>query len=147
MSQKDMKKKVFLENYKDIETSELKYDAFVAEKIKIDEKNALAEKTEDVKEAETKNQNLWKFTRSILLFYIEPEKVVKLYNKIFETNKETLSDEEIDNLATKISFEDALSEVSEEKLAEFAKENNIPVKSSKEKQIKLILHEFLEGQL
>lgn len=147
MSQKDMKKKVFLENYKDIKTSELKYDAFVAEKIEIDEKNALAEKTEDVKEAETKNQNLWKFTRSILLFYIEQEKVVELYNKTFEADKENLSDEEIDNLAAKISFEDALSEVSEEKLAEFAKESNIPVKSSKEKQIKLILHEFLEGQL
>lgn len=147
MSQKDMKKKVFLENYKNIETSELKYDASVAEKIKMDEKNTLTEKTEDVKESETKNQNLWKFTRNILLFYIEPEKVVELYNKIFEENKENLSDEEIDNLAVKISFEDALNELPEEKLTEFAKENNIPIKSSKEKQIKLILHEFLEGQL
>ncbi|UKI56264.1 MAG: hypothetical protein L6V90_03640 [Treponema succinifaciens] len=126
-----------------LKTSDLKYDASIAEKIKIDEKNALTEKTEDVKESETKNQNFWKFTRSILLFYIEPEKVVELYNKTFEADKENLSDEEIDNLAAKISFEDVLSEVSEEKLAEFAKENNIPVKSSKEKQIKLILHEFL----
>ena len=43
-----------------------------------------------------------------------------------------------------IVLEDVLNELSEEKLTEFSKDNNIPVKSNKEKQIKLIVHEFLE---
>ena len=145
MSQKDMKKKVFLENYKELETSEPKYDSYIVEKIKTDTENVLVKKTDNAEKSETTETNLWKFTRSILLFYIEPERLVELYNKTFESNKENLSDEETDNLAVKISFEDALNELSEEKVTEFAKENNIPVKSSKEKQIKLILHEFLEG--
>ena len=70
--------------------------------------------------------------------------VLDLYNKNFGTSNENISDNQIEELSKIVSFEDVLNELSEDKLTEFSKDNNVPVKSNKEKQIKLIVHEFLE---
>lgn len=142
MSQKDMKKKDFLENYKNLETSEPKYDNSLTEKISFE--RTLDDSIENNNDLNTNQTNLWNFTRSVLLFYMDKNTTIDLYNKVFETSNENISDNEIEELSKKVSFEDVLNELSEEKLTEFSKDNNIPVKSNKEKQIKLIMHEFLE---
>ena len=146
MSQKDMKKKYFLENYKNVEIPTPEYD------------NSLTEKTSKMQQTETNtvpenqtadnNQNsdaaheLWKFTRSAIMFYLLPEEVVRLYNKTFNDTKEILSDEEIDNLALTLQLQEALKELSDEKLGEFARDNDIRLCESREKQEKLIVHEL-----
>lgn len=151
MSQKDMKKKDFLENYRNIETSAPEYDNSLTEKVveeNIVSSDSKASENESQEESNTNNQsaqtemNLWKFSRSVLMFYVENEKVTSLYNKTFGETKENITDDEIENLAKTITFEESLNELSAEKLTEFAKDNNIPVKSDSAKQIKLILHEF-----
>lgn len=151
MSQKDMKKKDFLENYRNIETSAPEYDNSLTEKVveeNIVSSDSKASENESQEESNTNNQaaqtemNLWKFSRSVLMFYVENEKVTSLYDKTFGETKENITDDEIENLAKTITFEEALNELSAEKLTEFAKDNNIPVKSDSAKQIKLILHEF-----
>ena len=53
-----------------------------------------------------------------------------------------LSDEEIDHLSMTIQLKDALKELSEEKLSEFAKDNDIRLCDNREKQEKLILNEL-----
>lgn len=142
MSQKDMKKKDFLENYKNLETTEPRYDNTLTEKVSFESD---AEDVNDNKKDLNKNKtNLWKFTRSVLHFYMDKNTVLDLYNKNFGTSNENISDNEIEELSKKVSFEDVLNELSEDKLTEFSKDNNVPIKSNKEKQIKLIVHEFLE---
>ena len=134
MSQKDMKKKDFLENYKNLETSEPKYD------------NSLKEKpVTSASDVSTTNGNvseLWKYTRSAIMFYMQSEELVNLYNKVFNDNKDILSDEEIDHLSMTIQLKDVLKELSEEKLSEFAKDNDIRLCDNREKQEKLILNEL-----
>lgn len=148
MSQKDMKKKDFLENYKNIETSEPEYD------------NSLAEKTSEIQQAETSNipenvisddnqnseteKGLWKFTRSAIMFYLPSEKRVQLYNRTFSDEKEILSDDEIDKLAMTLQLQNALKELSDEKLGEFARDNDIRLCESRKKQEKIIVHELSE---
>ena len=146
-----MKKKDFLENYRNIETETPKYDNTLTEKIILEENNQQEKNLSDEKTpvgAEEKtddiNQNLWKYTRSLLMFYMENEAVIDLYNKTFNETKDSVSEQEIENLALTVRFVDALELLTEEKLAEFAKDNEIPVKSDKEKQVKLILHEISE---
>ena len=134
MSQKDMKKKDFLENYKNLETSEPKYDNSLKEKI-----------VPSASDESTINENvseLWKYTRSAIMFYMQSEELVNLYNKVFNDNKDILSDEEIDHLSMTIQLKDTLKELSEEKLSEFAKDNDIRLCDNREKQEKLILNEL-----
>lgn len=146
MSQKDMKKKAFLENYKEIETQKPEYDNELSEKIVIREfeetKNEVGAETENTDKQSEVFQDFWKFTRSLLLFYMDNEEVVSLYNKTFNTENDSVSEQEIENLSMAVHFVDVLHLLSEEKLIQFAKENNIPVKSDTEKQIKIIAHEF-----
>ena len=144
MSQNDMKKKDFLENYRNVETPVPKYD------------NSLTEKVSEMQQAETdtasENANggnfpeaenaLWKFTRAAIMFYLLPEELARLYNKTFGDEKESLSDDEIDNLAMTIRLQEALKELSDEKLDEFARDNNIRLCENREKQEKLIVHEL-----
>lgn len=146
MSQKDMKKKEFLENYKEIETQKPEYDNELSEKIVIrgfeETKNEVGAETENTDKQSEVLQDFWKFTRSLLLFYMDNEEVVSLYNKTFNTENDSVSEQEIENLSMAVHFVDVLHLLSEEKLTQFAKENNIPVKSDTEKQIKIIAHEF-----
>ncbi|WP_022930863.1 hypothetical protein [Treponema bryantii] len=142
MSQKDMKKKDFLENYKNLETSEPKYDNSLTEKVSFERE--AEDNNDNKKDLNTNQTNLWKYTRSVLNFYMDKNTVLNLYNKNFGTSNENISDNQIEELSKIVSFEDVLNELSEDKLTEFSKDNNVPVKSNKEKQIKLIVHEFLE---
>ena len=139
MSQKDMKKKVFLENYKTIETSEPEYDNSLTEK------NSSLNTNTTITENTCNNHdtsNLWKYTRSAIMFYMQPEDLLNLYNKVFTDNKDNLSDEEIDNLSMTIQLQEALKELSEDKLLEFARDNDIRLCDNREKQEKLILNEL-----
>ena len=78
------------------------------------------------------------------MFYLESEKLPELYNKIFNETKDFLSDEEIDNLSLEMRLDEALNELSENKLAEFAKDNDVRLCEDREKQEKLIIQELLE---
>ena len=138
MSQKDMKKKDFLENYKNLETSAPEYDNSLKETINQNISNA---QTEASKGNETVS-NLWKYTRSVIMFYLQPESLISLYNKAFNDNKENLSDEEIDHLSMTIQLNEALAELTEDKLSEFAKDNDIRLCDNRKKQEKLIVHEL-----
>lgn len=146
MSQKDMKKKYFLENYKNVEIPTPKYDNSLTEKnseIQQTETNTVPEnQTADNSQNSNAAHELWKFTRSAIMFYLLPEEVVRLYNKTFNDAKEILSDEEIDNLALTLQLQEALKELSDEKLDEFARDNDIRLCESREKQEKLIVHEL-----
>ena len=137
MSQKDMKKKSFLENYKNLETSEQKYDNSLEEQPAASESNTIGQTNTNEKASD-----LWKYTRSALMFYIQSEELINLYNKIFKENKNILTDEEIDHLSQTIQLQEALKELSEEKLSEFAKDNDIRLCDNREKQEKLILSEL-----
>jgi hypothetical protein len=76
------------------------------------------------------------------MFYLQPESLISLYNKAFNDNKENLSDEEIDHLSMTITLNEALAELPEDKLSEFAKDNDIRLCDNREKQEKLIVHEL-----
>lgn len=140
MSQKDMKKKDFLENYKNLETSEPKYDNTLKEKPAepATNENTTNEQTNVIE----KSSDLWKYTRSAIMFYMQTEELVNLYNKVFSNNKDILTDEEIDQLSMTIPLREALKELSEEKLSEFAKDNDVRLCDNREKQEKLILNEL-----
>lgn len=131
MSQKDMKKKDFLENYKNLETSEPEYDNSLIEQ-PVASKNNTNEESSD----------LWKYSRSVLMFYMQSEELINLYNKVFKDNKNILTDEEIDHLSMTIQLQEALKELSEEKLSEFAKDNDIRLCDNREKQEKIIFSEL-----
>ncbi len=146
MSQKDMKKKYFLENYKNVEITEPEYDNSLTKKtseMQQTETDIVPEKqTADDNHSSNAVHDLWKFTRSVIMFYLLPDELVQLYNKTFNDAKEILSDEEIDNLAMTIQLQDALKELPDEKLSEFARDNDIRLCESREKQEKLIVHEL-----
>ena len=59
------------------------------------------------------------------MFYLQPESLISLYNKTFNDDKDNLSDEEIDHLSMTIKLNEALAELTEDKLTEFAKDNDI----------------------
>lgn len=146
MSQKDMKKKYFLENYRNVEIPAPEYD------------NSLTKKTTEMQQTATDTffentasedseisivtNELWKFTRSAIMFYLSPKELVQLYNKTFDDTKEIISDEETDNLAMKLQLQEALKELSDEKLNEFARDNDIRLCENREKQEKLIVYEL-----
>lgn len=141
MSQNSMKKKDFLDNFQNIETSAPEYDNAKTEKI------IITEVTEDNNESNSdgtgkNNPNIWKYTRSLLMFYMDNTVVVEIYNKTFNDSKENVNEQEIENLSLTIPLNDVLKYVTDEKLKEFAKENDIPVRSDREKQEKLIVHEI-----
>lgn len=137
MSQKDMKKKDFLENYKNLETSEPKYDNSLKEKPAASTNN-----TSGQINTNEKSSDLWKYTRSALMFYMQSEELINLYNKVFKDNKNILTDEEIDHLSMTIQLQEALKELSEEKLSEFVKDNDIRLCDNREKQEKIIFSEL-----
>lgn len=141
MGQDSMKKKDFLDNFKDKETPRPEYDNELTEKIVISE---MPETTENFKtiEGENNSTNLWKYTRALLMFYMENTTAVEIYNKTFNDSKQFVTDEEIENLSVTISLAETLKYLSDEKLKEFAKENNIPVRSDREKQEKLVVFEI-----
>lgn len=152
MSQKNMKKKDFLENYQNIETPLPEYDNVLNKKEAEPQTAELAETARDAVEnvilygsqSPAPEKDLWKFTRAAVEFYLLPEELARLYNKTFGDEKESLSDEEIDNLAMAIQLQEALKELSDEKLSEFARDNDIRLCDSREKQEKLIMHELLQ---
>lgn len=137
MSQKDMKKKDFLENYKNLETSEPQYDNSLKENPAVSKNN-----TSGQININEESSDLWKYTRSALIFYMQSEELINLYNKVFKDNKNILTDEEIDHLSMTIQLQEALKELSEEKLSEFAKDNDIRLCDNREKQEKIILNEL-----
>lgn len=137
MSQKDMKKKDFLENYKNLETSEPQYDNSLKENPAASKNN-----TSGQININEESSDLWKYTRSALIFYMQSEELINLYNKVFKDNKNILTDEEIDHLSMTIQLQEALKELSEEKLSEFAKDNDIRLCDNREKQEKIILNEL-----
>ena len=141
MGQDSMKKKDFLDNFKDKETPRPEYDNELTEKIVISE---MPETTENFKtiEGENNSTNLWKYTRALLMFYMENTTAVEIYNKTFNDSKQFVTDEEIENLSVTISLAETLKYLSDEKLKEFTKENNIPVRSDREKQEKLVVFEI-----
>lgn len=146
MSQNDMKKKYFLENYRNVEIPTPEYDNSPAEKTskmqQTETNTVLENKTEGDSQTPNAAHELWKFTRSAIMFYLLPEELVRLYNKTFNDAKETISDEETDNLAMTLQLQEALKELSDEKLDEFARDNDIRLCESREKQEKLIMHEL-----
>ena len=135
MSQDSMKKKDFLDNFQNIETSAPEYDNAKTEKINIDD-------SVEEDEAPKVNVDMWKYTRSILMFYMDSTVAVEVYNKTFNDSKEFITEQETENLSMTITLEEVLKYVSDDKLKEFAKENDIPVRSDREKQEKLIVHEI-----
>lgn len=137
MSQESMKKKDFLDNFKDKETPAPEYNNELTEKIDISDMTETSEA-----ENSSNSGNIWKYTRSLLMFYIDSEKTLEIYNSIFKESKELLSDEEMDKLSMSVSLEDTLKYLSDDKIKEFAKENDIPVRSDREKLEKLIIHEI-----
>lgn len=139
MSQKDMKKKNSLENYKDIETYAPEYDNSLTEKTIESEKSEISGNTPNKNSTE-----IWKFTRSVIMFYLLPEELTELYNKTFNDSKEIISEQEIDNLSMTIQLKEALQKLSEEKLSEFARDNDIRLCEDREKQEELIVHELSE---
>ena len=144
MSQNAMKKKYFLENYKDIETPAPEYDNSLTEK-KAEPQQTDASSENAVSDSSQNQQSeteLWKFTRAAIMFYLPSEELARLYNKTFGDEKELLSDDEIDNLAMTIRLQEALKELSDEKLDEFARDNDIRLCENREKQEKLIVHEL-----
>ena len=148
MSQKDMKKKDFLDNYRNLETSIPEYDNELTEKIDIsgfgNEKGLL--QNESVEEmSENVLSDLWKYTRALLMFYMDNSDVAKIYNEELNETKDYVSDEEIEQLAKDLDFSELLKYLSDEKLKDFARDNDIPVRSDREKLEKLIIHEILQG--
>lgn len=140
MSQASMKKKDFLDNFQNIETSAPEYDNVKTEKIII--KDITEEESSEQKEAPKANVDIWKYTRSILMFYMDSTVAVEIYNKTFNDAKEFITEQETENLSMTITLDEVLKYVSDDKLKEFAKENDIPVRSDREKQEKLIVHEI-----
>ena len=143
MSQESMKKKDFLDNYKDMETPEPKYDNELTEKIIIPEIQEESESIE-LEEVENNSENLWKYIRSLLMFYMDNTMASDIYNNTFNDSKVYVTDDEIENLAKAISLDEILKYLTDEKLKEFAKDNDIPVRSDREKQEKLIVHEITQ---
>ncbi len=145
MSQNSMKKKDFLDSYRNIQTPLPEYDNLLTEKIILandeDFSNSEVQTEED---SEQKGKDLSKYSRAALMFYMENHEAAQIYNEFFGEAKDALTEEEIEDLASKINFETVLKNLSDAKLTEFAKDNDIPVRSDREKQEKLILHEFLE---
>lgn len=131
MSQNNMKKKDDFENYKGIKTSEPVYDESFIERneiIEADDEDSLSE--------------LWKYTRALLMFYLDRSDVVNIYNEVFNDSKDSLTDEEIDSLSVAVGIGSVLEYLTDDQLNVFAKDNDVTVKSDREKQIKMILHEF-----
>ena len=145
MSQNSMKKKDFLDSYRNIQTPLPEYDNLLTEKIILandeDFSNSEVQTEED---SEQKGKDLSKYARAALMFYMENHEAAQIYNEFSGEAKDSLTEEEIEDLASKINFETVLKNLSDAKLTEFAKDNDIPVRSDREKQEKLILHEFLE---
>jgi len=143
MSQESMKKKDFLDNYKNVSLSENKYDneQTIIEEPVVEEPAADSNQTEAGERPATP---LWKFTRAVLSFYMDNSAAAALYSTAFNETKEYVSDEEIDKLALVLELEDALAAVPEDKLMQFARENDIPLKDDREKQVKLIVHVLQE---
>lgn len=141
MSQESMKKKDFLDNFKNKDTPKPEYDNELTEKIVIPE---MHEETDNTESDDTGNTStdLWKYTRSLLMFYMDNTVTVDVYNKTFNDSKDFVTDQEIENLSMTISLPETLKYLSDEKLKEFAKDNDIPVRSDREKQEKLIVHEI-----
>ena len=146
MSQKNMKKKDFLENYRAVETSAPEYDSSLRENAPEIQRAAAGTDSEPSTSHVNRNpaseNALWKFTRAAIMFYLLPKELARLYNKTFNDSKENLSDDEIDNLAMTIRLQEALKELSDEKLDEFARDNDIRLCDNREKQEKLIVHEL-----
>ena len=136
-----MKKKDFLDNFKNKDTPKPEYDNELTEKIVIPE---MHEETDNTESDDTGNTStdLWKYTRSLLMFYMDNTVTVEVYNKTFNDSKDFVTDQEIENLSMIISLSETLKYLSDEKLKEFAKDNNIPVRSDREKLEKLIVHEI-----
>lgn len=146
MSQKAMKKKEFLENYKDICTPQNEYDNALTEiPVTTAVENAMAEVPQAL--TEQKNQqgeHTWKFTRALLLFYLEKDALVTLYNQTYNTQKTEISEEETEALSKAVPFSDVLCLLSEEKLTDFAHDYEIPLREEREKQEELIVYTILQ---
>lgn len=141
MSQNSMKKKDFLDNFKNIETPKPEYDNELTEKIIIEDESE-EDTVSSVEESKTVNNDLWKYVRAILNFYMDPSIPVEIYNEKFNDAKEFLSEQEIENLSLAITLEEVLKNVSDEKLNEFAKDNEIPIRSERDKLEKQIIHDI-----
>ena len=76
------------------------------------------------------------------MFYLDRSDVVNIYNEVFNDSKDSLTDEDIDNLSVAVGIGAVLEYLTDDQLNEFAKDNDVTVKSDREKQIKMILHEF-----
>jgi hypothetical protein len=140
MSQESMKKKDFLDSYKNKDTPKPEYNSELTEKIIIPE---MPEPEEDPAEyTENHSVNMWKYTRSLLMFYMDNTVSIEVYNKTLNDSKEFVTDQEIENLSMTITLAEALKYLTDEKLKEFAKDNDIPIRSDREKQEKLIVHEI-----
>jgi hypothetical protein len=140
MSQESMKKKDFLDSYKNKDTPKPEYNSELTEKIIIPE---MPEPEEDPAEyTENNSVTMWKYTRSLLMFYMDNTVSIEVYNKTLNDSKEFVTDQEIENLSMTITLAEALKYLTDEKLKEFAKDNDIPIRSDREKQEKLIVHEI-----
>lgn len=148
MNQKSMKKKDFLDNYRNLETFIPEYDNELTEKIDISgfgEEEGLLQNESVEEMSENVLSDLWKYTRALLMFYMENIDVAKIYNEELNETKDYVSDEEIEQLAKDLDFSELLKYLSDEKLKDFARDNDIPVRSDREKLEKLIIHEILQG--
>lgn len=162
MSQKSLKKKDSLDEYQNKETSKREYDDALASEEKLlndsSEKtaeNVISNNHEEQKEPEVsetsspasekndaKPDETWKFTRAALTSYVDPVELVEIYNKTFNDAKDFVSEQEIENLSLTIRLEEALKYLSDDKLQEFAKDNDIPLRDERERQEKLIVYEL-----
>ena len=156
MSQKSLKKKDFLETFRNTESALPEYDNSLTEKIIISDevKNDEFESPSTMQRDETCNPphesteenntgDTWKYTRAILMFYVDSKKVIEIYNRTFDSSKELLDDEEIEKLAKEISLEDSIHEMSDDRLFEFAKDNDVRICEDRIKQENLILRKLL----
>ena len=140
MSLKDLQKNVTLEKYSNIEIPELQYDN---ELTLIEIQEDVIPSDDSTSESSTIDtyEKLRTYSNKIIKFYMSEEKRLALYKELFNTEDiDEVSDEMMLEMTKLISFENLLSRIDEDKLDLYAKDNKIPLKSSRKKQEEIIVY-------
>lgn len=147
MSQNDLCKKIVLDNYSNISTSEREYDNTVSEPIPEPERASETEKSEEVSSSEEGSGSNEEATEQILTLnliknYLTIEQKLELYREVFDIPVQTLADIEIEKLAKTISYKDVLKHFTDEQIFALAKDKDLMILSRRDKMEKRIIMEF-----